>query len=65
MHETSAPDDGLVATIRGAVSREHALDVYRVMFLRPGQLPRTTSWKTRRGAARAMFLAREEEGRDE
>jgi len=49
--------EGLTATIRDAVSREHELQVYRVVFLRPGSIPKTTSGKPQRHAARAAFLA--------
>jgi 8-amino-7-oxononanoate synthase len=45
----------LESSIRQAVSSEHALDVHRVVFLRPGQLPKTTSGKLRRLQARTMF----------
>jgi natural product biosynthesis luciferase-like monooxygenase protein len=49
----------LAASIRAAVSRDHALDVDRVVFVRPGQIPKTTSGKIQRLAARATLLGPE------
>lgn len=51
-----AAHDDLAASIRQVVSREHALDVHRIMFVRPGGIPRTTSGKPRRAQARALLL---------
>ncbi|WP_394821387.1 MupA/Atu3671 family FMN-dependent luciferase-like monooxygenase [Pendulispora albinea] len=57
----------LEVSIRESVSREHGLDVHRVVFVRPGQLPKTTSGKIRRVEARSLFLDRKssEPSRDE
>ncbi|WP_069162425.1 MupA/Atu3671 family FMN-dependent luciferase-like monooxygenase [Nocardia altamirensis] len=46
----------LEASIRQAISHDHGLDIHRVVFLAPGQLPRTTSGKVQRLKARDEFL---------
>jgi 7-keto-8-aminopelargonate synthetase-like enzyme/acyl-CoA synthetase (AMP-forming)/AMP-acid ligase II len=44
----------LETSIRHVVSRDHGTAVHRVVFLRPGQLPRTTSGKVQRRKAAAL-----------
>jgi 7-keto-8-aminopelargonate synthetase-like enzyme/acyl-CoA synthetase (AMP-forming)/AMP-acid ligase II/alkanesulfonate monooxygenase SsuD/methylene tetrahydromethanopterin reductase-like flavin-dependent oxidoreductase (luciferase family) len=44
----------LETSVRHVVSRDHGIDVHRVVVLRPGQLPRTTSGKLQRGKAAAL-----------
>lgn len=51
--------DRILADIRRAVSAEHDLRTGRIVLLRPGVLPRTTSGKIRRREARRMYLAGE------
>ena len=47
-----------VATaVRQALTEEHGLDVYAVVLLKPGALPKTSSGKPRRRACRDQFLA--------
>jgi acyl-CoA synthetase (AMP-forming)/AMP-acid ligase II len=46
----------LVSSIRDRVGREHALRLADVVLIGPGQLPRTTSGKVRRGSARKLWL---------
>lgn len=47
-----------VATaVRQAVMEEHELDVYAVVLLKPGALPKTSSGKQQRRACRDQFLA--------
>jgi acyl-CoA synthetase (AMP-forming)/AMP-acid ligase II/acyl carrier protein len=47
-----------VATaVRQAVMEEHELDVYAVVLLKPGALPKTSSGKPQRRACRDQFLA--------
>lgn len=48
----AAPE--LENSIRHVVSRDHGAAVHRVVFLRPGQLPRTTSGKVQRGKAAVL-----------
>ncbi|KAA8881970.1 aminotransferase class I/II-fold pyridoxal phosphate-dependent enzyme [Nocardia colli] len=47
----------LETSIRQTISQSYGLDTHRVVFLSPGQLPRTTSGKVQRLKARDMFLA--------
>jgi len=47
---------GLVDAIRQAISRRHELQVYAVVLIRTGTLPKTSSGKTRRHACREKFL---------
>jgi len=43
--------------VRQAVTEEHGLDVYAVVLLKPGALPKTSSGKPQRRACRGQFLA--------
>jgi natural product biosynthesis luciferase-like monooxygenase protein/amino acid adenylation domain-containing protein len=54
---TDAP--GIAARIAAAVREAHALPVDRVVFVKPGGIPRTSSGKMRRGACRDRLLAGE------
>ena len=47
---------GLVDAIRQAISRRHELQVYAIVLIRTGTLPKTSSGKTRRHACREKFL---------
>jgi acyl-coenzyme A synthetase/AMP-(fatty) acid ligase len=47
----------LAATIREAIVREHDIAPYRIVLIRTGTLPQTTSGKIQRGLARQLFLA--------
>ncbi|WP_232668348.1 MupA/Atu3671 family FMN-dependent luciferase-like monooxygenase [Pseudonocardia sp. TRM90224] len=46
----------LEASVRQAVAHDHQLSVHRIVVLRPGQLPRTTSGKLRRLEAKARHV---------
>jgi len=48
--------DSLVETIREAVAEEHQIQVYAIMLIKPGSLPKTSSGKIQRHACRAGFL---------
>jgi acyl-CoA synthetase (AMP-forming)/AMP-acid ligase II len=47
----------IVATIREAIIREHDIAPYRIVLIRAGTLPQTTSGKIQRGRARQLWLA--------
>ncbi|MCU0532510.1 MAG: fatty acyl-AMP ligase [Hydrococcus sp. Prado102] len=47
----------VIGSIRQAVTQEHDLEVYAVLLLKPGSIPKTSSGKLRRYACRAGFLA--------
>ena len=47
----------LRATIREAIVREHDIAPYRIVLIRTGTLPQTTSGKIQRGLARQLFMA--------
>ncbi len=55
-HARSAPEE-IVEAIRTAIAGRHEVQVADVRLLAPGALPKTTSGKVRRGAARAAYLA--------
>ncbi|MFA7481232.1 MAG: AMP-binding protein [Vulcanimicrobiota bacterium] len=48
--------------VREAVGRDHDLGIQCIFFVNPGELPRTSSGKVRRGACTEMFCSREAEG---
>jgi acyl-CoA synthetase (AMP-forming)/AMP-acid ligase II len=47
----------IVGTIRAAVTREHDLAPYRIVLIRPGTLPQTTSGKIQRSRTRQLWLS--------
>jgi amino acid adenylation domain-containing protein len=55
-HRDADPEH-VIAAVRTAVARDHELQVYAVVLLRHGALPRTSSGKVQRHACRAAFLA--------
>ena len=48
--------DEIVLAIRRAVSEAHELQLYAVLLLKPGSLPKTSSGKVQRKQCRAAFL---------
>ena len=52
-------DSELIGAIRQAVSEEHELQVYAIVLLKPGSLPKTSSGKIQRHACKARFLTDE------
>jgi len=58
---TPAPVDRteVIRAVRAAVSTEHQIGVARVILLKPGVLPRTTSGKVQRKRCRDLLLAGE------
>ncbi|MCX7706552.1 MAG: fatty acyl-AMP ligase [Anaerolineae bacterium] len=53
----AAPLSEITRAIRGAVSEQHAVQISDLVFIRPGTVPKTTSGKIQRHAARAAYLA--------
>jgi amino acid adenylation domain-containing protein len=54
------PDvEEVIAAIRQAVAEEHEVQVYGVVLIKPGSIPKTSSGKIQRRACRAKFLAGE------
>lgn len=49
----------VIAAIRQAVAEEHEVQVYAVVLIKPGTIPKTSSGKIQRCATRAQFLASE------
>ncbi|MEH1934496.1 MAG: condensation domain-containing protein [Nostoc sp.] len=49
----------VIAAIRQAVAEEHEVQVYAVVLIKPGTIPKTSSGKIQRRATRAEFLAGE------
>jgi len=49
--------DEVVGAIRKAVSQQHELQVYAVLLLKTGSLPKTSSGKIQRHACRSGFIA--------
>ncbi|BAZ50352.1 amino acid adenylation [Nostoc sp. NIES-4103] len=50
--------EAVIAAIRQAVVEEHELQVYAVLLLKPGSIPKTSSGKIQRHACQAGFLAK-------
>lgn len=46
-----------IAAIRQAVAQEHEVQVYAVVLIKPGSIPKTSSGKIQRRACKAEFLA--------
>lgn len=54
------PDlSAIVNSTRRAIAVEHEIQVYAISLVRPGTVPKTTSGKLQRRAAREFFLSRE------
>ena len=48
--------DEVVGNIREAIAEQHELQVYAVVLVKPGSIPKTSSGKIQRIACRAKFL---------
>ncbi|MCC5667833.1 AMP-binding protein [Nostoc sp. CHAB 5784] len=46
----------MITAIRGAISREHELQVYAICLLKPSSIPKTSSGKVQRHACQAGFI---------
>lgn len=54
--DTPTLESQLIQSICRAVSKDHDLSVYRVLLLKPGSIPKTSSGKIQRQACRSGFL---------
>lgn len=48
--------DEIVRLVRAAISKEHEIQLYALVLVRPGTIPRTSSGKLRRAPCRSFFL---------
>lgn len=48
--------DDVVEAIRWAIFQEHFIDIYGIVLLKPGRLPKTSSGKVQRSDCREQFL---------
>ena len=55
-HRKSLVFDEVVEAIRWQIFQQHFIDVYGIVLLQPGHMPKTSSGKVRRSACKAMFL---------
>ena len=55
-HRRDAEIEEIVACIREAVANEHEIALDSIVLIRPGSIPKTTSGKIQRSAARRMWL---------
>ena len=55
----SLDSEAIMSTIRQRISEEFQLQVYAIILLKPGSLPKTSSGKIQRNASRAAYLDRE------
>ena len=54
-HRKSLVFDEVVEAIRWQIFQQHFIDVYAIVLLQPGRMPKTSSGKVRRSACKAMF----------
>ena len=52
-----APLEAIAGAVREAVALEHRVQVWRLLLVRAGSVPKTSSGKVRRSACRAAYLA--------
>ena len=55
-HRKTLVFDEVVETIRWSIFQQHLIDIYGIVLLKPGQIPKTSSGKVRRGACKTKFL---------
>jgi acyl-coenzyme A synthetase/AMP-(fatty) acid ligase len=55
-HRRDIEIEEIVACIREAVANEHEIALDSIVLIRPGTIPKTTSGKIQRSAARRMWL---------
>ncbi|WP_366524982.1 fatty acyl-AMP ligase [Acaryochloris sp. IP29b_bin.137] len=54
--EPTAVEKDILTQIRRAVAKEHDLQIYALLLLKPGSIPKTSSGKIQRFTCRAKFL---------
>lgn len=57
-HRKSLVMEEVVEAIRWQVFQQHFIDIYGIVLLLPGRMPKTSSGKVQRGKCKAMFLDR-------
>ena len=55
-HRKSLVMDEVVETIRWQVFQQHFIDIYGIVLIKPGRLPKTSSGKVQRSACKKQFL---------
>ena len=55
-HRKSLVFDEVVEAIRWQIFQQHFIDVYAIVLLQPGRIPKTSSGKVRRSACKDKFL---------
>ena len=55
-HRRSFVLEDVVESIRWAIFQQHFIDVYSIVLLKPGGLPKTSSGKVQRNATKAQYL---------
>ena len=55
-HRKSLVFDEVVEAIRWQIFQQYFIDVYAIVLLQPGRMPKTSSGKVRRSACKTMFL---------
>ena len=55
--ENSDNSQELIKSIQRSVLRNHDLQIYQILLLKPGAIPKTSSGKVQRYACREGFLA--------
>ena len=57
-HRKSLVMDEVVEAIRWQVFQQHFIDIYGIVLLKPGKIPKTSSGKVQRSISKTMFLDR-------
>lgn len=56
-HRRSFVLEDVVESVRWAIFQQHFIDVYSIVLLKPGGLPKTSSGKVQRNATKTQYLA--------
>ena len=55
-HRKSIVLDEVVEKIRWSIFEQHLIDIYAIVLVKPGRMPKTSSGKVQRSACKAQFL---------